>query len=381
MAMKFELSPEQKMIRTVMREFAVNELEPIAEEIDRECRHPEESVTKMAKAGIMGISVPVEYGGAGADGIGYVIAIEEISRVCASTGIIVSVNNSLACFPILKFGTEEQKQKYLVPLAKGDKLGAFGMTEPNAGTDVGLYQTTAEKDGDEYILNGTKVFITNGSVANTIVVFGMTDRTKKHRGQSAFIVPTDTPGFSVGTVEDKLGIRGSMTAELVFEDLHVPKENLLGEEGMGFKIAMSTLDCGRIGVSAQALGIAQGCIDKSVQYSKEREQFGRPIAKFQAIQWMLADMETRTQAARYLVYSAAYAKDTQKKYSKEAAMAKLYASETAMWAATKAIQIHGGYGYTKDYPVERYFRDAKITEIYEGTSEVQRMVISGDLLK
>jgi butyryl-CoA dehydrogenase len=381
MAMKFELSPEQKMIRDVMRDFALTELEPIAEEIDQESRHPEESVKKMAKAGIMGISVPVEYGGAGADSIGYVITVEEISRVCASTGIIVSVNNSLACFPILKFGTEEQKQKYVVPLAKGDKLGAFGLTEPNAGTDAASQTTIAEKDGDDYIINGSKIFITNGAVADTIVIFAMTDKPKGTRGISAFIIDKEMPGFSIGNIEDKLGIRGSKTAELVFTDLRVSKDNLLGDEGRGFKVAMTTLDGGRIGVSAQALGIAQGCIDKSVQYSKEREQFGRPIAKFQAIQWMLADMETRTQAARYLVYSAAYAKDTQKTYSKEAAMAKLYASETAMWAATKAVQIHGGYGYTKDYPVERYFRDAKITEIYEGTSEVQRMVISGDLLK
>lgn len=374
--MDFRLTDEQSMIRNAVREFALSEIEPIAKEIDIECRHPYETVEKLGEMGIMGMFVPEEYGGSGADTISYAIAVEEISRVCGSTGIIVSVNNSLACFPLLKFGNEEQKTKYLKPLASGEKLGAFGLTEPSAGTDAGAQRTVAKKDGDHYVINGSKIFITNGPVADLLVIFAMTDRTKGMRGISAFIIEKDMPGFSIGTIEDKLGIRGSQQAELVFQDLHVPEENLLWDEGRGFSIAMQTLDCGRIGVAAQALGIAQGALDRSVQYAKERVQFGKPIGKFQAISFMLADMETRVQAARYLVYSAAFAKDNQKNYSKEAAMAKLYAAETAMDVTTKAIQIHGGYGYTKDYPVERYFRDAKITEIYEGTSEVQRMVIS-----
>jgi len=376
----FKLTAEQEMIRDVARVFAQNEIEPLAEEIDRNTRHPVETVKKMADMGIMGMTVPVEYGGAGADTISYAMTIEEIARVCASTAIIVSVNNSLACFPILKYGTEEQKKKFLIPLAKGEKLGAFGLTEPNAGTDAAGQTTVAVKDGDEYIINGQKCFITNGGLADTMIVFALTDPSKGTRGISAFIVDKETPGFSTGTIEDKLGIRGSQQAELVFTDMRIPQENLLGQEGRGFGIAMTTLDGGRIGVSAQALGIAQGALDKAAQYAKEREQFGKPIGKFQAIQWKLADMETQINAARMLVYKAAYAKDTQKRYSVEAAMAKLFASETAMKVTTEAIQIHGGYGYTKDYPVERYFRDAKITEIYEGTSEVQRMVISGNLL-
>ena len=377
--MKFDLTEEQEMIRDTMRDFALNEIEPLAAEIDEESRHPDETVRKMAKAGIMGISVPKEYGGAGADTMSYAIALEEIGRVCASTAIIVSVNNSLACFPILKYGNEEQKQKYLVPLAKGTKLGAFALTEPSAGTDAGAQKTVAVKDGDEYVINGSKIFCTNGNVADTLVTFAMTDPSKGARGISSFIIEKGKKGFSIGTVEKKLGIRGSQQAELVFEDMRVPQENLLGKEGRGFGLAMKTLDCGRVGVAAQALGIAQGALDKSVQYAKEREQFGRPIGKFQALQWKMANMETQIQAARFLVYSAAYAKDTKKSYSKEAAMAKLFASETAMMVATEAVQIHGGYGYTRDYPVERYMRDAKITEIYEGTSEVQRMVIAASL--
>lgn len=374
--MDFRLTDEQEMIRSAVRDLALSEIEPIAQEIDVNCRHPSETVKKLAEMGIMGMFVPEEYGGSGADTISYVIAVEEIARVCASTAIIVSVNNSLACHPILKYGTEEQKRKYLVPLASGRKLGAFGLTEPSAGTDAGSQRTVAVKDGDRYIINGSKVFITNGPVADTLVIFAMTDRGIGVKGISTFIIEKDFPGFSIGTIEDKLGIRGSQQSELVFQDMEVPAENLLGGEGRGFGIAMGTLDCGRVGVAAQALGIAQGAIDRSVQYANERIQFGKPIGKFQAISFMLADMETRVQAARYLVYSSAFAKDHQKRYSKEAAMAKLYASETAMEVTTKAIQIHGGYGYTKDYPVERYFRDAKITEIYEGTSEVQRMVIS-----
>ena len=374
--MDFRLTDEQLMIRNAVRELALNEIEPIAKEIDQECRHPHETVKTLGEMGIMGMIVPEDYGGSGADSISYAIAVEEISRVCGSTGIIVSVNNSLACFPLLHFGTEEQKKRYLVPLASGDKLGAFGLTEPGAGTDAGAQRTVAEKDGDHYIINGSKIFITNGPVADTLIIFAMTDRAKGMRGISTFIIEKGMPGFSIGTIEDKLGIRGSKTGELVFQDLRVPQENMLGQEGRGFGIAMQTLDCGRVGVAAQALGIAQGALDRSIQYAKERVQFGKPIGKFQAISFMLADMETRVQATRHLVYSAAFAKDNNKNYSKEAAMAKLYAAETAMKVTTKAIQIHGGYGYTKDYPVERYFRDAKITAIYEGTSEVQRMVIS-----
>lgn len=377
--MDFDLNDEQKMIRDVVRDFALRELEPLAEEIDRESRHPVESVEKLGQLGIMGMLVPEEYGGSGSDTISYAIAIEEISRVCASTGIIVSVNNSLACYPILMFGNEEQKKKYLTPLASGSKLGGFSMTEPDHGSDVFVYNTTAVKDGDDYILNGRKIFCTNGSVADTMVVFAMTDKDAKHKGQSAFIIPTDTPGYTVGGLEDKLGIRGSKTAEYLLDDVRIPAENLLGSEGMGFRISMSTLDCGRIGVAAQALGIAQGSLDKAIEFARDRKQFGKPISKHQYISFQLADMETRIQAARHLVYAAAHSKDTKKRFSKEAAMAKLYAAETAMWVATKSLQIHGGYGYTKDYAIERYFRDAKITEIYEGTSEVQRMVIAGAL--
>lgn len=373
------MTKEQEMVRKMVREFAEKDVAPIAAQIDKEESYPEENVKRMGALGMMGMTVPREYGGAGADTVSYVIAIEEIARVCASTAIIMSVNNSLACYPLLTFGTEEQKKKYLMPLASGQKLGAFSLTEPNAGTDAAGLMTTAKLDADNYIINGSKFFVTNGSVADTIILFAMTDRAKGTRGISTFIIEKGFPGFSIGTVEEKLGIRGSKTAELVFEDCHVPKENLLGKEGEGFKIAMATLDGGRIGVGAQATGIAQGAFEASLKYAKEREQFGRPIGKFQAIQWMLADMATRIDAARFLVYRAAQTKDLGKRYSKEAAMAKLYASETAMWVTTKAIQIHGGYGYTKDYPVERFFRDAKITEIYEGTSEVQRMVIAGSL--
>ncbi|MDP6155951.1 MAG: acyl-CoA dehydrogenase [Candidatus Thermoplasmatota archaeon] len=374
--MDFRLNDEQEMIRSAVRELALNDIEPIAKEIDAESRHPAETIKKLAEMGIMGMMVSEEYGGSGSDAISYAIAVEEISRVCGSTGIIVSVNNSLACYPIEKFGTDDQKNKFLTPLASGAKLGAFGLTEPSAGTDAGSQRTVAQKEDGHYIINGSKIFITNGPVADTLVIFAMTDKSAGMRGITAFIIEKGMPGFSIGTEEDKLGIRGSQTGELVFQNLIVPEENRLWDEGRGFSIAMQTLDCGRIGVAAQALGIAQGALDRSVQYAKERVQFGKPIGKFQAISFMLADMETRVQAARYLVYSAAFAKDNQKKYSKEAAMAKLYAAETAMDITTKAIQIHGGYGYTKDYPVERYFRDAKITEIYEGTSEVMKMVIS-----
>lgn len=380
--MNFNLTKEQEMVRTTVNLFAETEVAPMAADIDLTGEFPTENVKKMAKYGFMGIPFPKEYGGAGGDNVSYAITVEELSRACASTGVICSAHTSLCATPIYMFGTEEQKQKYLVPLAKGEKIGAFGLTEPNAGTDAAGQKTTAKLDGDEYVLNGTKIFITNGGEADVYVVIAVTDKEKgTHHGTTAFIVEADTPGFSIGKKEDKLGIRASATTELIFEDCRVPKENLLGNIGDGFKIAMMTLDGGRIGIAAQALGIAQSALDEATKYSKERIQFSRPIAKFQAIQWMLADMATEIEAARLLVYKAAYLKDTKQKYGPAAAMAKLFAAETAMRATTKAVQIHGGYGYMKDYPVERLMRDAKITEIYEGTSEVQRMVISSSLLK
>ncbi len=379
--MDFDLTPEQEEMRNKAREFAKKELQPIANDIDKTCTFSDETVKKMGEHGFMGVFIPKEYGGAGLDVIAYVIAIEEISRVCASHGVTMSVNNSLACHPINKYGTEEQKQKFLKPLASGDKLGGFGLTEPGAGTDVSLLQTTAKKKDGGYEINGQKIFITNGSKANTYVTFAQTNKELKHKGISAFILNTDTEGFSTGTVESKLGIHGSIQCELNFDNMFLPEDQLLGAEGDGFKIAMSTLDGGRIGISAQALGIAQSALDLSIAYAKEREQFGKPIAKFQAIRHMISDMATEIEAARLLVYNAAFAKDTKPRYSYEAAMAKLYAAETAMRVTTKAVQIHGAYGYTKRYPVERLMRDAKITEIYEGTSEVQRMVISAYLDK
>ncbi len=329
----------------------------------------------------MGIPFPKEYGGQGGDNLAYAMAVEELSKVCATTGVIVSAHTSLCAAPIYEFGTEEQKQKYLIPLAKGEKLGAFGLTEPNAGTDASAQQTRAVLEGDHYVLNGSKIFITNAGYADVYIIMAMTDKSKGVKGISAFIVERDFEGFSVGKKEAKMGIRGSATCELIFENCKVPKENLLGKVGQGFKIAMKTLDGGRIGIAAQALGIAQGAIDETVKYVKERKQFGRPIAKFQNTQFTLADMQTKTDASRLLVYRAARAKDNNERYSSFAAMAKLFASETAMEVTTKAVQLHGGYGYTREYPVERMMRDAKITEIYEGTSEVQKMVIAGTLLK
>lgn len=379
--MDFKLTREQELIRNVMRDFTENEVEPIAAEIDKTGRFPKENIEKMAKYNMLGIPFPVEYGGAGGDEISYAIAIEELSKGCATTGVIVSAHTSLACWPIYKYGTEKQKQKYLIPLAKGEKIGAFGLTEPNAGTDAAGQQTTAILDGDNYILNGTKIFITNGKEADVYIIFAMTDKSKGNKGISAFIVKKDFSGFSIGKIEDKMGIRGSATAELIFRDCIVPKENLLGAEGQGFKIAMSTLDGGRIGIAAQALGIAEGALNETIKYMKERQQFGRPIAKFQGLQWMVADMHTEIEAAKLLVYKAAYNKANGLPYNKEAAMAKLFAANTAMSVTTKCVQLHGGYGYIKDYPVERMMRDAKITEIYEGTSQVQQMVISSNLLR
>lgn len=379
--MDFKLTKEQEMIRNTMKEFAEKEVKTIAAEIDESSRFPRETVEKMAKYHMLGIPFPVEYGGAGGDEIAYAIAVEELSKVCGTTGVILSAHTSLGCWPIYKYGTEDQKNKYLIPLAKGDKLGAFGLTEPNAGTDAAGQQTIAVLDGDNYILKGTKLFITNGGEADIYIIFAMTDRTIGTRGITAFIVEKDAPGFSIGKIEDKMGIRGSSTAELIFRDCIIPKENLLGQEGKGFGIAMSTLDGGRIGIAAQALGIAEGALEETIKYIKERQQFGRPLCKFQGLQWMIADMATEIEGAKLLVYRAAYNKAKGLPYNKEAAMAKLFAANTAMNVTTKCVQLHGGYGYTKDYPVERMMRDAKITEIYEGTSQVQQMVIAANLLR
>lgn len=379
--MNFQLTEEQKLIKQMVREFAETEVKPIASEIDKNHRFPVETVEKLKDLNLMGMVVPEEYGGAGTDTVSYMIVIEELSKACAATSVILATHISLCCYPILKFGTDEQKQKYLIPLASGEKLGAFCLTEPGAGTDAASLSTTAVLNGDHYVLNGTKCFITNGGYADTFVVMAMTDKSKKTKGISAFIVEKDFPGFMVGQSEDKLGIKASSTTEIIFKDCLVPKENLLGKEDQGFKIAMQSLDLGRVGIGAQALGIAQAALDESVKYAKERHQFNKPIASFQAIQWMIADMATKIQCARHLVYHAAWLKDNNLPFSSEAAMAKLYASETAMEASVKAIQIHGGHGYTTNYPVERFMRDAKITEIYEGTSEVMRMVIAGNLLR
>jgi butyryl-CoA dehydrogenase len=335
----------------------------------------------MAKLGMMGIPFPKELGGAGGDYLTYVMAVEELGRVCGTTSIILSAHTSLCCDPIYRFGTTEQKEKYLKPLARGEKLGAFALTEPNAGSDAGNQQTVARLDGDFYILNGSKIFITNGGTADVFIIFAMTDKSKGTRGISAFIVEKGFDGFKIGKVEEKMGIRGSSTTELIFEDCKVPKENLLGSEGMGFKIALQTLDGGRIGVGAQALGIAQGAIDEVLKYVKERKQFGKSIGAFQGLQWYIADMITETEAARLLVYNAAMKKDRGILTSADAAMAKKYASDVAMKVTTQAVQIFGGYGYTKDYPVERMMRDAKITQIYEGTNEVQKMVIAGQYIR
>ena len=383
--MDFTLKKEHEMARTLFQEFAEKEVKPLAQEVDETEQFPRVTVDKMAKCGFLGIPVPKEYGGQGCDPLTYVMCVEELSKVCGTTGVIVSAHTSLCCDPILTFGTEEQKQKYLVPLAKGEKLGAFGLTEPGAGTDAQGQQTKAVLDRDEYVINGSKIFITNGKEADVYVIFAVTGMIEK-RGRmikeiSSFIVEKGTPGFSFGTKEKKMGIRGSSTYELIFTDCRVPKENLLGKLGQGFKIAMHTLDGGRIGIAAQALGIAEGALDRTIAYTKERKQFGRSIAAQQNTQFQLADMATKVEAAKLLVYKAAMAKATQKEYGFEAAQAKLYAAEVAMEVTTKAVQLHGGYGYTREYDVERMMRDAKITEIYEGTSEVQRMVISAALLK
>ena len=383
--MDFTLSKKHEMARTLFKEFAEKEVKPLAQEVDETEQFPRGTVDKMAKNGFLGIPVPKEYGGQGCDPLTYAMCVEELSKVCGTTGVIVSAHTSLCCDPIQTYGTEEQKQKYLVPLAKGEKLGAFGLTEPGAGTDAQGQQTKAVLDGDEWVLNGSKIFITNGKEADIYVIFAVTGiiekRGKKVKEISAFIVEKGTPGFTFGTKEKKMGIRGSATYELIFTDCRIPKENLLGALGKGFGIAMHTLDGGRIGIAAQALGIAEGALESTIAYVQERKQFGRSIAAFQNTQFQIADMATKVEAAKMLVYKAAMAKATQKSYSLEAAMAKLYAAEVAMEVTTKAVQLHGGYGYIREYDVERMMRDAKITEIYEGTSEVQRMVISGALLK
>ncbi|MPQ43932.1 acyl-CoA dehydrogenase [Clostridium tarantellae] len=379
--MNFQLTSEQELVKQMVKEFAINEVKPIAAEIDETERFPMENVKKMAELGMMGIPFESKYGGAGGDTLSYIIAVEELSKVCGTTGVILSAHTSLCASLINQFGTPAQKEKYLTQLAKGEKIGAFGLTEPGAGTDAAGQQTVAVLDGDNYILNGSKIFITNGGVAETFIVFAMTDKSQGTRGISAFIVEKDFPGFSIGKVEEKLGIRASSTTELIFENCLVPKENLIGKEGRGFGVAMKTLDGGRIGIAAQALGIAEGALEEAINYMKERKQFGRPLTAFQGLQWMIADMDVKVEAAKHLVYKAACLKDAGKPYSVEAARAKLFAAEVAMDVTTKAVQIFGGYGYTKEYPVERMMRDAKITEIYEGTSEVQKMVISGSILK
>jgi butyryl-CoA dehydrogenase len=379
-SMDFNLTKEQQLVRTVMREFTRNEVEPLAAEMDESGEFPRDIVRKMGELNILGMVVPKEWGGAGVDTISYMLAIEEIAKACGSTSVIMAVHNSVCCYPIDVFGTEEQKDKYLRPLAAGRKLGAFALTEPGAGSDAGAVRTQAVLDGDEYIINGNKIFITSGCEADVLVMIASTDPSQGTRGLTAFTIEKGMPGFTYGTIEDKMGVRASATSELVFEDLRVPKENVLGKEGQGFKIGMVTLDASRMGIAAQAVGIAQAALDEAVKYSKEREQFGRPIAKFQAIQWMLAESATKVEAARNLVLRAAWLKDAGRPFTKEASMAKLYASKICVEVTNAALQIHGGYGYTKDYPVERFFRESKVTEIYEGTSEVQRMVISRAVL-
>ena len=383
--MDFSLSKKHLLAQSLFKSFAETEVKPLAQETDEEEKFPKETVKKMGKYGFLGIPVPKEYGGQGCDALTYAMCVEELAKVCGTTSVVVSAHTSLCIDPILTYGTEEQKQKYVPDLASGRKLGAFGLTEPGAGTDAQGQQTKAVLDGDEWVLNGSKCFITNGSYADVYIIIAVTGviekRGRKVKEISSFIVEKGTPGFTFGTKEKKMGIRGSATYELIFTDCRIPKENLLGKQGKGFAIAMHTLDGGRIGIASQALGLAEGALEKTIAYVKERKQFGRSISQFQNTQFQLADMATKVEAAKLLVYKAAMAKQTQKVYSVEAAMAKLYAAEVAMEVTTKCVQLHGGYGYIREYDVERMMRDAKITEIYEGTSEVQRMVISGNILK
>src|SRR5437868_902968 len=379
--MEFGLTEEQKLIQQTAREFADEKLAPLAAEYDRTEEFTAPQAKMLAEMGFLGMMAPEEYGGAGLDTVSYVLAMEEVGRACASTSVTMTVQNSLVCWPIDYFGNEEQKRKYLVPLAKGEILGCYALTEPVAGSDPASMATTATEDGDSYVLNGSKIFISNGGVAQLAIVWAQTDRELKHKGISCFIVEADTPGYTIGAEEKKLGIRGSNTTELHFEDCRVPKTNLLGKAGEGFKIAMQTLDGGRIGIASQAVGIGQACLDAAVKYSFQRQAFGKPLADIEAIQFKIADMALEVQASRLLTYHAAWLKDQGVRFSKQAAMAKLHASEAATKAAHMAVQVHGGYGYLKDFPVERLYRDARITEIYEGTSEIQRLVISSMTLK
>src|SRR5712691_6270300 len=378
--MHVELTEEQEMTRAMAREFADKEVRPIAAEIDRDARFPRETVRRMGALGLLGMTIPPAYGGSGADAVSYVAAMEEIAKACASHAVILSVNNSLYCEPVYKYGSEEQRQRLLVPFVTGEKIGCFALTEPQAGSDATKQTTLAVRAGDHYVVNGRKVFVTSGRESSAALVFCQTDRGQSHGGISALIIESGTPGFLVPKVEEKLGLRASDTAEFVFEDCRVPVANRLGDEGLGFKIAMSSLDSGRIGIAAQAIGIAAGAYELAVAYARERRSFGVPIGQHQMVQWMLADMATAIDAARLLTLRAAALKDAKKPFGTAAAMAKLFASETAMKVTTDAIQVHGGYGYIKDYQVERYFRDAKITQIYEGTSQIQKLVIARSLL-
>ena len=379
--MNVELSDEQRMVQAVARDFADKEVRPIAAAIDREARFPRETVRRMGELGLMGIAIPEAHGGGGADTVAYVVALEEVAKVCASHAVIMSVNNSLYCDPVLRFGTETQKDRFLAPFASGAKLGCFSLTEPEAGSDATNQNTLAVRDGADYVLDGRKIFVTNGREADAALVIAQTDRAKGHHGISAFLVERGTPGFTVVKTEDKLGIRASDTAELLFERCRVPAAQRLGGEGEGFRIAMSTLDGGRIGIAAQAVGIAAGAHERAVRYARERKSFGVPIGRHQMVQWMLADMAVAIEAARMLTWRAAWLKDTGAEHGPAAAMAKLWAAEAAMKVTTDAVQVHGGYGFVTEYQVERYFRDAKITQIYEGTSQIQKLVIARHLLE
>jgi butyryl-CoA dehydrogenase len=378
--MRLELTDEQQMIQAMAREFAESEIKPIAEEIDRDGRFPHETVKRMGELGLLGIMVPEAWGGSGADTVSYVVALVEIARQCASHAVIMSVNNSLYCDPVLKYGSDAQRERFLRPFAAGHHLGCFALTEPQAGSDASNQSTLAARDGEHYVINGRKAFVTNGREAAAALVFCQTDRAKAHRGISAFLVEKGTPGFLVPKTEDKLGLRASDTAEFVFEECRVPAANRLGEEGQGFRIALSALDSGRVGIAAQAVGIAEGAWARTVAYARERKAFGVPIGQHQMVQWMLADMTTTLEGARLLMLRAATLKDQGQPFNTEAAMAKLFAAEMAMKATTDAIQIHGGYGYIREYQVERYFRDAKITQLYEGTSQIQKLVIARAVL-
>ena len=377
--MNFHFNEEEQDVLDLLKDFCVKDVAPKAAEVDETERFPEETWHALAEMGMMGVPFPEEYGGAGMSYLTYIAACEELAKHCATTSVMVSAHSSLCCWPIYQFGTEEQKQKYLPQLCSGEWLGAFGLTEPGAGTDSAMQKTTAEDRGDHWLLNGSKIFITNAGYADVFVIFAMTDKEKGNKGISAFIVEKGTPGFRVGAHEKKMGIRGSSTCELIFEDCVIPKDRLLGKQGKGFAIAMKTLDGGRIGIAAQALGLGEGAVEEAINYTKERVQFGRRISQFQNTQFQLAEMHTKMQAAQFLVYSAAAKKQAGEKYTMDAAMAKLFAAEAASDVTRRAVQLFGGYGYTRDYPVERMMRDAKITEIYEGTSEVQRMVIAANL--